>query len=179
MFFSGAEVQKRRQQKTDDTYIVRTPLSSVLYLLFLTDNQFTVLSGILACRFSAFFAVRSGEPNRQMVFVDHIFDRTLREDAVQAGKLRETLGKRGKPLLQVRVERVDAGFTVRLVENDDRFPLFFLNPIETPPFHDLGKRKEAVSLRGSPFCLQPVDLREFLLQVIREIRAREEKRLSP
>ena len=113
-------------------------MSSVLYLLFLTDNQFTVLPGILACRFSAFFAVRSGEPNRQMVFVDHIFDRTLREDAVQAGKLRETLGKRGKPLLQVRVERVDAGFTVCLVENDDCFPLFFLYPICSTSFPDFG-----------------------------------------
>ena len=94
MFFSGADLQKRSQQKTDDTYIVRTPLSSVLYLLFLTDNQFAVLPGILTCRFSAFFAVRSGEPDRQTIFVDHIFDRTLREDAVQAGKLREPLGKR-------------------------------------------------------------------------------------
>ena len=154
MFFSGAEVQKRRQQKTDDTYIVRTPLSSVLYLLFLTDNQFTVLSGILACRFSAFFAVRSGEPDRQTVFIDHIFDSTLREDTIQAGKLRETLGKRGKPLLQVRVERVDAGFTVRLVENDDRFPLFLLYPMKTPPFLEYGQKKKPIGLIGfSKRCL--------------------------
>ena len=69
-------------------------MSSVLYLLFLTDNQFTVLPGILACRFSAFFAVRSGEPDRQTVFVDHIFNYSFREDAIQAGKLREPLCKR-------------------------------------------------------------------------------------
>ena len=94
MFFSGADLQKRRQQKTDDTHIVRTSMSSVLYLLFLTDNQFTVLPGILACRFSTFFAVWRGEPDRQTVFVDHIFDCTFREDAIQAGKLREPLSKR-------------------------------------------------------------------------------------
>ena len=138
MFFSGAELQKRRQQKTDDTHIVRTSMSSVLYLLFLTDNQFTVLPGILACRFSAFFTVRSGEPDRQTVFVDHIFDCSFRENAIQAGKLGETLGKRKKPFLQIRVERVDAGFIVRLVENDDRFPLFLLYPMKAPPFLDFG-----------------------------------------
>ena len=138
MFFSGAELQKRRQQKTDDTHIVRTPLSSVLYLLFLTDNQLTVLPGILACRFSPFFTVRSGEPDRQTVFVNHIFDCTLREDAIQAGKLRELLGKHCKPLLQVCIERVDAGFTVCLVENDDRFPFFLFYPMKTPPFSGFG-----------------------------------------
>ena len=136
--------EDKRKSRSDDRPIERTFDILFLSFVFLTDNQFTVLPGILTCRFSAFFTVRGGEPDRQTVFIDHIFYRTFREDAIQAGKLRETLGKRCKPLLQVCVERVDAGLRVCLVEYDDRFPLFLLYPMKTPPFLELGRKKKPI-----------------------------------
>ena len=115
----------KRKSRSDDRPIERISDIQFLSLVFLTDNQLTVLPGVLACRFPAFLAVRCGEANRQPALVDYVLHRTFREGMIQTGKLRETFGKRRKPFLQFRIEREDTGFTVSLVENDDRFPFFF------------------------------------------------------